>query len=226
MVWENCFGICRVNYFNSYRDNIKLCLFCCTRTFHTFIYCYINTICYITLLLNYSKHFLIVAHNFSHLILFLSIKLQFESEKLWKPLEMMMEYGKEWLYKVDIIAILLKNPLSHNLIEWKRILTAIYDVEIENSPSYDWENVRGQRRVGQGTWKMYNHFHFSVYAPTKLTANRGDCKLINGIKCLKQFSQQQQQKHRQVVRCNVKPKVVNVAASVACLLLLLLIYAY
>lgn len=63
---------------------------------------------------------------------------------------------------------------------------------------------------------MYNHFHFSVYAPTKLTANRGDCKLINGIKCLKQFSQQQQQqKHRQVVRCNVKPKVVNVAASVA-----------
>lgn len=62
---------------------------------------------------------------------------------------------------------------------------------------------------------MYNHFHFSVYAPTKVTANRGDCKLINGIKCLKQFSQQQQQKHRQVVRCNVKPKVVNVAASVA-----------
>lgn len=62
---------------------------------------------------------------------------------------------------------------------------------------------------------MYKHFHFSVYAPTKLTANRGDCKLINGIKCLKQFFQQQQQKHRQVVRCNVKPKVVNVAASVA-----------
>lgn len=133
-----------------------------------------------------------------------------------------MEYGKQRLYKVDIIAMLLKNPLSHNHIEWKRILTAIYDVEIENSPSYDWENVRGQRRVGQGTWKMYNHFHFSVYAPTKLTANRGDCKLINGIKCLKQFSQQQQQKHRQVVRCNVKPKVVNVAASVAADLRLLM----
>lgn len=75
--------------------------------------------------------------------------------------------------------------------------------------------ARGKERW-EVTWKMYNHFHFSVYAPTKLTANRGDCKLINGIKCLKQFSQQQQQqKHRQVVRCNVKPKVVNVAASVA-----------